>query len=214
MRNGWLRALAPFLLLIITAWFLEARSRPEEVPPRTELKDFPRVIAGRDASDVAISTEMRKVLGDGDFMERFYLTDKAAPVELFIAYFASQRTGSSMHSPKNCLPGSGWTPVVSDRYSLRLTDGRKAEINRYIIAKGDQRQVVLYWFQSHDRFIASEYSSKIHLVLDAATMHRSDGALVRIVTPVIAGEGEQMASARAAQFAEASIPQLGPFIPR
>ena len=146
-------------------------------------------------------------------MERVYRRNFGEPaVDLFIAYFPSQRTGNTMHSPKNCLPGSGWDPVSSDRVEIPYRGGR-ASVNRYIIARGAERQLVLYWYQAHDRIIASEYTAKICLVVDAIRMSRTDGALVRIVTPIPPGEGLTKAQLRAESFAQQLVPSLETYIP-
>lgn len=212
--SGWIRTLLPLLLLAATALFLDARSRPETLVPRPPLKDFPDFLLGWRGQSVRIDAQTREVLGDGDFMERYYTAPAQVPVDLFVAYFPTQRTGSTMHSPKNCLPGAGWTPIESSRYPLTAPDGRRIEVNRYVIARGEQRQVVMYWYQSHGHYIASEYVAKIRLVLDSVRLNRSDGALVRVVTPVAPTETIEAATARAARFAEASLAQLEGFIPR
>ncbi len=212
--SPWIRTLLPVVLLAATALFLDARSQPETLVPRPLLKDFPDFLQGWQGESVRIDAQTREILGDGDFMERYYTAPLQGPVDLFVAYFPTQRTGTTMHSPKNCLPGSGWTPVESSPYPLTAPGGRRIEVNRYIIARGEQRQVVLYWYQSHGHYIASEYVSKIRLVLDAVRLHRSDGALVRVITPVSPAETTEAATARAARFAELALPQLERFIPR
>jgi EpsI family protein len=120
-----------------------------------------------------------------------------------------------MHSPLNCLPGAGWTPVRSDRIALAPSGGAAPQdsvrINRYVIEKGLDRQVVLYWYQSHGRVIASEYWGKIYLVLDALRLNRTDGALVRIMAPVLTSEAE--AERDALEFARTLAPLLGRYLP-
>ena len=197
-----------------TAAFLQARSRPEQLPDRLELARFPLQMGEWRGRVVPIGDEVREVLGDGDFADRFYLRPASPPLDLFIAYFPTQRTGSSIHSPKNCLPGSGWTPLESGRLALRAPDGRTLSVNRYIVARGADRQLVLYWYQSHARVVASEYWAKIYLVLDAIRMNRSDGALVRVITPIGSQEDARAAEQRAAQFATNVLPTLDSYVPR
>lgn len=208
-----LRAAAPLLLLGATAFALHQWNLPERPLPRRELADFPRRFADWDSTEVRITDDVRETLGNGDFMQRIYQRAGQSPVDLFIAYFGSQRAGSTLHSPKNCLPGSGWTPLESSREQLRLSDGRTLNVNRYVIARGSERQLVLYWYQAHGRTIASEYDAKFYLVADAMRMNRTDGSLVRMVTPL--GNGESFASAqqRLTTFAEQAVPQLDPYIP-
>jgi EpsI family protein len=133
-------------------------------------------------------------------------------VDFFLAYFPTQRTGSTIHSPQNCLPGSGWIPA--DLKRIALPGSEKALVNRYIIAKGLDRQLVLYWYQSNGRIVASEYWAKFFLVADSVRRNRSDGALVRIVTPVARDESVETAERRALDFARQALPQLDRFVPR
>ena len=95
---------------------------------------------------------------------------------LYIGYFRTQRTGATIHSPKNCLPGAGWQPVVSETYQLSLDDGRKVPINLYVIRKDLDQEIVLYWYQSHGRVVASEYWGKFYMVYDAMRLNRTDAA--------------------------------------
>jgi EpsI family protein len=154
------------------------------------------------------------VLGDGEFVQRSYQTGAQSWFDLFVAYFPTQRTGSTIHSPQNCLPGSGWTPVEFNRIPLQRPGGGSISVNRYVIAKGLDRRLVLYWYQSHGRAVASEYAAKFYLVADSIRLNRSDGALVRIVTPIKLGETESSAESRAVAFTQSFLPLLDSYIPR
>ena len=157
--------------------------------------------------------DVREVLGNGDFLERLYKRNTyEPPVDLFVAYFPSQRTGSTIHSPQNCLPGSGWTPLEKNRIQL-AGPGTPVHVNRYVIVKGTDRELVLYWYQAHGRVVASEYWAKFYLVADAISLNRSDGALVRIITPLASNEDVGSAQKRAVQFEEQLIPRLGAYLP-
>jgi EpsI family protein len=135
-------------------------------------------------------------------------------IDLFVAYFPSQRAGDTIHSPKNCLPGAGWAPVQSERISLSIAGHAPFDANRYLIAKGDSRQLVLYWYWAHDRGVASEYWAKYYLVADSIKMNRSDGALVRVTTPLKVGETVEAAQQRIMPFVSELVPQLNTYIPR
>lgn len=212
---SWTRFALALVLILVTAAFLAARGGTEYFPPREPLSNLPGVVDGWTGRDAKIDEDALRVLGDGEFLLRFYTRPSGEPwVNLFIAYFATQRTGSTMHSPQNCLPGAGWLPIQSGRVSLRLADGRSAEVNLYIIAKGLDRQFVLYWYQAHGRVVASEYWAKIYLVTDSMRWNRSDGAMVRVITPITRAEDEARARARATQFAERILQGLDPYIPR
>ena len=212
--NSWLLSGCFLVLLILTAAFLHARNRPEVLPPYQRLQSFPIIIGGNFGQDLPLSSDELAVLGDGEFMHRIYRSPEAPPVDRFMAFFPTQRTGSTIHSPQNCLPGAGWTPIESGRILMPGPNGSKMSVNRYLIAKGLDRQLVLYWYQSHGRIVASEYWSKFYLVSDSIRMHRSDGALVRVITPLTRGEAEDSALTRAEVFAQEAVPYLNAYIPR
>lgn len=204
------------LLLILTAMFLQARSRGEVFPSRQPLPSFPQQLGSWEGADVAIDPDALQVLGPGDFLLRVYQDQQTTqpPVDLFIAYFPSQRAGDTIHSPKNCLPGAGWAPVQSGRMKLSTANHRPFAVNRYVIAKGDSRQLVLYWYWAHDRGVASEYWAKYYLVADSIRMNRSDGSLVRLKTPILPGETADAAQQRLLPFAGRILPLLDDYIPR
>lgn len=212
--NSWLLSGCFLVLLTLTAVFLHARNKPEVLPPYQLLQSFPIVIGGNFGQDLPLTSEELEVLGDGEFMHRIYRSQAAPPVDFFVAFFPTQRTGSTIHSPQNCLPGAGWAPIQSGRISMPGLNGSTMSVNRYLIAKGLDRQLVLYWYQSHGRIVASEYWSKFYLVADSIRMHRSDGALVRVITPLMRGESEDTALARTEAFAQQALPYLNSYIPR
>jgi EpsI family protein len=216
MTRSTARFLPVALLLIATAIFLHARTRGEVFPPRQALPSFPQQLGSWEGTDVAIDDDALKVLGPGDFLLRVYRDEQSTqpPVDLFIAYFPSQRAGDTIHSPKNCLPGAGWSPVQSSRIMLSMATHAPCPVNRYVIAKGDARQLVLYWYWAHDRGVASEYWAKYYLVADAIRMNRSDGSLVRLKTVMSPGETVDAAMQRLLPFAERILPQLHDYIPR
>lgn len=216
-RTSWFRFSIAACLLLFASVFLTLRSRAEIVPPHKTLAEFPREIDGRIAKDQQLTPEALAVLGPGDFMVRDYIDAAGArfPVNLYIAYFQSQRTGDTIHSPKNCLPGAGWTPLQVDQVSLAGADGAPITVNRYVLGNGDQKLLALYWYQAHGRVVASEYGAKFYLVADSMRLNRTDGALVRILTPVEPGETSiNAAQARVTGFANAIIPSLDQYIPR
>jgi EpsI family protein len=218
VKNGWgsIRFFVAFGIMLATAILLQARGRNEIYPARLPLSDLPHVVGAWSAIDIPIPQEERDVLGQGDFLLRLYQnTQEREPyVGLFIAYFASQRAGDTIHSPKNCLPGAGWSPVQNRRVQLSLPGVRPFHANRYIIVKGNDRQMVLYWYLAHDRAVASEYWAKIYLVTDAMRMNRSDGSLIRMTTPLLPGEDPAVAQERLVSFASLIVAKLDKYIPR
>ena len=133
---------------------------------------------------------------------------------LFIAYFPSQRQGDTIHSPKNCLPGSGWTPIDAARMPISVTGSGPILVNRYVIAKGLDKDMVLYWYQAHGRVTPSEYWAKIFLVADAVRENRSDGAMIRVITSILDGENEASAEDRVLKFSSQLVPILSAYIPQ
>jgi EpsI family protein len=213
--SSWQRFIPVVLLLLATAFALEARHSNEVLPPHKDLLDLPIQLLGWQGRDIPLSPDTLEVLGPGNFLSRDYQRSPIeAPINLFIAFFPSQRTGDTIHSPKNCLPGSGWASLEAGHVQLRLGDGPSLWVNRYLIAKGTSKAIVLYWYQAHGRVTPSEYWAKIFLVTDAIRLNRTDGALVRVVTPIGDRENIAPAEARAIGFAEGLVPFLDEYIPR
>jgi len=202
------------LLLAGTALLLNSRGNNDVIPVSEPLSQVPHMIAGWKGSDVAIDQETLDVLGAGDFLSRVYTQgERSQPIGLFIAYFPTQRTGALIHSPKHCLPGAGWIFESSKYVDLRDANGKLHQVGEYIIANGENRQFVIYWYQAHGRSEASEYLARIHLVTDAVRMNRTDGALIRVMTPIDDLESTMDARARAEAFAARLAPMLPRFVP-
>ncbi len=212
LRQSW-RLVAVLAIIAGTAAFLQAHRKSEIIPVPERMSSFPVTLGDWNGRDVPIDPEALAILGPGDFLNRVYYSSQGKGlVSLFIAYFPSQRTGDTMHSPKNCLPGSGWTFVSSGTTDV-ATGGHPLHVGRYIIGKGNERQFVLYWYQAHGRAVVSEYWAKIYLVTDSIRMNRTDGSLVRVITPMLPGEDEQAAEARAGMFVRQVAPSLNRYIP-
>ena len=160
-----------------------------------------------------IDQETQDVLKADDLLNRVYAdpsTNQAA--SLFIAAFRSQRNGKAPHSPKNCLPGNGWTPL--DEREIRIDTGAAAPIpvNRYIVQHGESRSVVLYWYQSRDRAVANEYKAKFWVIADAIRLNRTDTALIRVIVP-IANRDTAAAEATAIRFVKTFYSPIRQFLP-
>jgi EpsI family protein len=212
MKN--LRFWIAVLLLAATAVFLNLRPNTDRNPPSAPLSQLPAVIGGWTGTDQPIDQETRDVLGPGDFLQRIYMQGpKVAPVSLFIGYFPTQRTGQTIHSPKHCLPGAGWTFESSDYVDLADANGKPHRVGEYVIANSDVKQFVIYWYQAHGRSVASEYMAKVYMVSDAMRMNRTDGALIRVITPMTSSEDLAAAKIRAEAFAKQLMPLLPGFIP-
>ena len=215
MRSQW-RFLITLGVLGSTVLLMHARNNAEIIPAREALNAFPSMLGNwASQGDIPLQKEVLDVLGPGDFLLRDYQDgSKNADVGLFIAYFPSQRSGDTIHSPKNCLPGSGWTPIHSDRVTVNLPGQTPFQVNRYLIAQGEDRQLVLYWYWAHNRAVASEYSAKFYLVTDSIRMHRSDGSLIRVTTRLGSQESIEAAQQRLLSFAGNITPVINNYVPR
>jgi EpsI family protein len=212
------RSLIVLLVCIAAATMIARASQPEPQALRSPFSAFPMTIGDWVGyQQPAFDDETLKLLGLDDYVTRVYVSGGAG-VGLYVGYWASQREGDTIHSPLNCLPGSGWDPV--SKTTLAIDTGsaapggpRRMSVNRYVVEKGLERQLVLYWYQSHGRVVASEYASKAFLVADAIRLHRTDAALVRIVAPVRGDGGEAAAEGEAVRFVRALVPALGGYLP-
>ena len=178
------------VVLLAQAGVFYGLSRPERTPSHAALSGFH--LAGGpwiSIQDQQLDQESLDVLKADDTLARVYRnTDNGALATLFIAYFKTQRTGKAPHSPKNCLPGSGYVPTESGFLTVPIAGDAPIEVNHYVVAHGEDQSVVLYWYQSHNRVIASEYTAKIYTVADAIRYDRSDTALVRVVVEARNGD--------------------------
>jgi EpsI family protein len=212
MRN--IRFWTVVALLAGTALLLFARGNKDLIPASEPLSLVPETIEGWSGRDLTIDQSSLDVLGPGDFLSRVYGREgQAQPIGLFIGYFPSQRTGVTIHSPKNCLPGAGWVFESSKYVNLTDAEGKVHRVGEYIIGDGEVRQFVIYWYQAHGRSVANEYMAKIYLVTDAMRLNRTDGALVRVITPIDSKEETATAAARAEAFTAQLAPMLPRFIP-
>jgi exosortase D (VPLPA-CTERM-specific) len=188
--------------------------RHEIIPERLQFASFPLKFAGWRGAQEELGHEVADYLGADDYLLSDYVRPGSQPVNLYVAYYASQRKGMSPHSPRVCIPGGGWeiTNLQHQSYANPAT-GVRLPYNRAVIEKSSDKQIVYYWFRQRGRNIASEYLSKWYLFEDAILRNRTDGALVRLTTPVGDGESERQADERLQAFLGDVLPQLGPFLP-
>jgi len=215
LRNKFVRTLT--LVFGLQAIILyTAVSRAESVPSIRPLFEFPTTIgAWTMVKDVPLEKEVQDILKADDTLNRVYLNPAYhIQASLFIAFFKTQRTGQSPHSPKNCLPGSGWEPAQTGLVSIPVPGRAKSILaNRYVATHGDEKAVVIYWYQSHQRIIASEYAAKFWLVADSIRYHRSDTALVKLVLPVPNNDADA-ATAAGIALVQAAFPDFEKQLPR
>ncbi len=161
-----------------------------------------------------IDQETRDVLQADDLLNRTYVR-RGSPLatNLFVASFLSQRNGKAPHSPKNCLPGAGWVQEKSEFLPIDIPGTGTISVNHYVIANRDARSDVLYWYQSRDRVVASEYRAKMFVVADAIRYNRTDTALVRVISPIIEGQ-QQPSTETNEEFVKTLFPVLRQFLPQ
>ncbi len=217
MKSFWQTRSARVLsvVLLAQAIFFYGFSRAEKIPPHKPLAQFtlqnPNWTMGQ---ELQVDKESLEVLKADDILSRSYIDQKTGQTAtLFVAYFSTQRTGKTPHSPKNCLPGSGWASVQSGVLPIAIPgQAQPIRVNDYVIARGDNESVVLYWYQSHNRVVASEYSAKIYTIEDSIRYNRSDTSLVRVVVGVQNGDRKQ-ALATAVSFVQAFFDPLKEYLP-
>ena len=214
------RAVLLFVAFAVASGAIARAQLMERIPARQPLSVLPMTIGDwRGRTDPPLSENELKVLGADDLLLRTYFSSTNPGIGLYIGYWETQSRGDAVHSPLNCLPGSGWQPVSNGRLHMPVRDpndpARVIEVNRHVIQKGLDRQLVLYWYQSHGRVIASEYRGKFYLVADAVRLGRSDTAIVRVVTPITesTAAGESQAERTAIRFVQLLFPTLGEYIP-
>ena len=208
--------------LLLGAGVLNRTEKIEPVAIRESFVRFPMTIGqwkGARAAD--FDSKILTILGVDEYLNRLYSTEATPPIGLYIGYYQSQRQGDAIHSPLNCLPGAGWEPVAKGELAIDVTttpggaEKRSITVNRYVIQKGEQKQVVLYWYQSQGRVVASEYWSKFYMVADALRTNRTDAALVRVIMPVrdLSPQAEAEAEQRGVGFVQQMFPLLGEYLP-
>ncbi len=213
VRAGPFRFATVAVPMLATAIGLQAHSNREIIK---HVSSFPYQIGAWTGSDIPISQQELDILGPGEYLERDYEnTSQPEPsINLYIPFFPTQKAGDTIHSPDHCLLGAGWFPLSRERIQLRRPDGSSVPVNRYVVSKMGERQLVLYWFQAHGRVVASEWAAKYYLISDSIRMNRSDGGMVRLMTPMLEGESADAAQARMMKLGSQLLPLLDRYIPR
>ncbi len=207
---------------IAVSCLLVAQAAGYYLMPRTErsfatrpLKEFPTQVGPwRMEAEFPMEPEVQAVLKSDDSLNRAYVANgRPGGVNLFVAFFKSQTTGVAPHSPKNCMPGAGWAPLSSSIISVPMPSGEPIPVNRYLVSKGDSRTLVLYWYQTPMRIVASEFAAKFWLVADSMRYRRSDTSLVRVSVP-LGDIPVEKADQEAIAFVQALLPELNRHLPR
>jgi|TARA_B110000908_G_C10260445_1_gene458821 exosortase D (VPLPA-CTERM-specific) len=197
------------LLLAALVGLMSIESREEDMTlKKSNLATFPLQLDEWTGQDDSIDTEVANKLGFTEYVMINYHNSEQRPVNFYVAYYASQRKGVSPHSPKVCIPGGGWE--IAD-FSRTTVD--QMPVNRVVIRKGVQDQIVYYWFEERGVPVANEYIKKWMLFKDALFLNRTDGSLIRVTTPVLGDESIEDADRRAQAFIRSSRNQLLQLLP-
>ena len=209
------------VLLLVQAALLYSAIRPEIVPPSRPLESMPTTLGSWHLAQTGvIEQEVLDVLKADDILNGIYCNSDSpdctrtgqGAASLLVAAFRTQRNGKTPHSPKNCLPGSGWVPLSSEDITIDVGRAVPITVNRYLIAFGSEKQLVLYWYQSRDRAVANEYKAKFWVMADAIRLNRTDTALVRVIVPV-GNRDEAKAQATATDFVKSFYSTLLDYLP-
>jgi EpsI family protein len=207
------RILIMSICLLAGSAFLAIASQTETTVIREGFADFPVQIGEWKGQDAPMDKQVLEVLHVDDYLSRTYVS-KVGVIGLYVGFYQTQRQGSAIHSPLNCLPGAGWNPIYRSYLSLPV-GAQNIAINRITIQKGQEKQVVLYWYQAHGRIVASEYWGKFYSIVDAIRINRTDAAIVRVISPVSDSDagGERAAEASAVGFVQSMFPLLSRHLP-
>ena len=181
-RAYWL-----ILILLAAAAVQYGLARTEKPAFHEPLSTIPTAMGDWNSQDNPIEARLVAMAHVDEYVNRIYQSPSKGAVSLYVGYYKSQRAGDSVHSPKNCLPGTGWQPISASRTTLPLA-GKPAEVNLYVVEHQRERFVVLYWYQMHGRIVGNEYRAKLYTIEDAIALNRTDSALVRVTVPVTADE--------------------------
>jgi EpsI family protein len=198
-------------LMMMTFILLKYMSYSENVPPKKQFSTFPEQIGEWHGTISHFDQSIYDELGVDDSILISYSGLDKKQIQVYVGYYQSQKEGSVIHSPKNCMPGSGWeiTSTITEEVKI---PGSTINLIRLVIKKGLDEQIVLYWFQERGRYISSEYWQKIYLVWDAIFHKRTDGSFVRLIAPVDS-RGEKYTIDFLKSFASELIPILNQYIP-
>ncbi|MGF1445292.1 MAG: VPLPA-CTERM-specific exosortase XrtD [Pikeienuella sp.] len=207
--------LAAALSTVAAVGWALAPERARVIPERVALAAFPSEIGAWRSIDRRIEDNVLETLAADDLLARAYGRSGGPGVDLLVVYYDKLTEGSGIHSPEVCIPAGGWEVSAwrPDRVPLGGPDDAVIEVNRAIISSGRDRSLVYYWFDLHGRNVTSDYAAKFYTVYDSLTKGRTDGALVRLITPIQRGETEAQAAERLKEMMQLAVPQLRPHLP-
>jgi EpsI family protein len=198
-----------FMVFVLSVTLPE---REELVPERLNFTEFPMQIDKWQGKTDSLESIILDELRLNDYIMADY-TDGVSAINFYVAYYESQRKGQSAHSPRTCLPGGGWKISKFGSVNINETGKYSLAVNRVVIAKGEYKQLVYYWFQGRGRDITNEYLVKWFIFWDSLVKHRTDGALVRLTTVLQPGQSIGDADKKLREFIAAVSSVLDDYIP-
>lgn len=198
--------------MVITAAVTGLASHSERISPNKPFSQFPLEIGQWQGQKGELDQKVYNILGVEDYILSNYRKTSGEMVNVYVGFYQSQKEGDIIHSPKNCMPGAGWKITDTSIVDVNVSDtGKDIKVIKLLLQKGAEKQIVLYWFQSRGRIIASEYMQKIWLVIDSVIKQRTDGSFVRLISTVAADEETTLNVLK--EFAREIYPVLTEHIP-
>ena len=202
------------LIMVVTTIVLRFSNHSEIIKPNKPFETFPMNVGEWNGSTSKFDQKVYDILGVEDSILASYQDNEGDSIQLYVGFYQSQKEGDLIHSPKNCMPGSGWNILKTSIETVdvgRDDNVKNIDVIKLILGKGHEQQVVLYWFQSRGRIIASEYMQKVWLVIDSITKRRTDGSFVRLISPVVENEDRTLKLLKG--FTKDIYPILNEYIP-
>ncbi|MFH0726562.1 MAG: VPLPA-CTERM-specific exosortase XrtD [Pseudomonadota bacterium] len=200
-------------ILLLTAVLSSGVEFRERVPIKKSFSEFPLALDGWTGTRQSMEEPLIRALHFSDYLMAGYRNPEGREVDLYIAYYETQRKGQTTHSPETCLPGSGWSFEQAGLAVIPAGGGKSITVNRTFLEKSGAKQVTYFWFPQRGRILTSLFQVKLYSFWDALTRQRTDGALVRLITPVYPGEELGVAEGRLKGFAGEMVGVLSGFLP-
>lgn len=211
-----IRVAIVLLLFGATGYFVQVSTVVHPVQIKQSLSNFPNVIGEYRLSDsFQSSAEIIEMLGVDDYIQYNYINRAGERINLYVGYYESVGVDGGYHSPRNCIPGGGWgiDTITPSSLNQGIEGRQKSVVSEMLIRRGNEMQIVLYWYQNRGRVIASEYWEKVYQVVDALLMQRRDGTFVRIMTEVPESESPDETRKEIKLFAEQVMTTLQDYLP-
>jgi exosortase D (VPLPA-CTERM-specific) len=213
-RAALVPVMAGLVLVLAATGFVRYRAAtPDVLPVARPLSSFPLAFPGWQGRSVAMDKVFIDELDFTDYVQIDFHDQRGGTVDFYVAWYQSQRKGESIHSPETCLRGGGWNFERSGAVEVDVPGFGPVRVNRALLEQGGRRMLSYFWFPARGRMLTNGVELKLATMWDSLTLRRTDGALVRIITPLGPGEGEAEAEARLRAFLGHAMPVLGGILP-